>query len=184
MINIFVLRIVTSETWDNYYFANRPYQRLSAFTLEKIKKGSSIRDHQQITFVMLNRFWQFSKTPPPPSLILLEQGQAFPFLQCISSFEGTSYKNYRIRYDPQFIYLLFYLSFCISISFFTNFLNFIQYYLKKYFCINFSFSNGFTQASTPLMTKTCYAWQKPFVDAQSYKTKIKKFWIRSCQPTC
>ena len=157
MINIFVFRLITSETWDNYYyFANRPYQRLT-FTLEKINKGSSIRDHQQIPFVMLNRFWQFSKTLPPPSLILLEQGQAFLFLQCISSFEGTSYKNYRIRYDPQFIYLLFYLSFYISISFFTNFLNFIQYYLKKDFCINFSFSNGFTQAPTPLMTKTCYA---------------------------
>ena len=45
--------------------------------------------------------------------------------------------------------LLFFLSFTSAVSFFTNFQNFIEHYLKKIFCHKFSFFNGFTKPPTP-----------------------------------
>ena len=60
-------------------------------------------DYQQITFVMLNRFFLLSKTPPPQLTVLNIHDQAgwntnqnqmkniCPFLHCISRFEGISY---------------------------------------------------------------------------------------------
>ena len=63
-----------------------------------------VRDCQQITFVMLNGFCQLSESPPPYPCSLRTMAKwieyqpklnerYIPFLQCISSFEGTSYKN-------------------------------------------------------------------------------------------
>ena len=85
------------------------------------------RDHQQITFVMLNRFCLLCETSHP--LLTMEisslmeykaklNEKYMPVLHCISSLKGTSYK-------------IFFLSCCFiqvlnkPISFFTSFLNFI-----------------------------------------------------------
>ena len=60
------------------------------------------RDHQQTTFIMLNRFFLLSKTPHPPFLtdnikldgIPIKLNEKYmPLSHCISSFERTSYKK-------------------------------------------------------------------------------------------
>ena len=78
------------------------------FTLlhKKSDKIKSLRDYWQITFVMLNRFCTLSKPPSSSHPYCSKQTiskeieyqpksneKNIPFLHCISSFEGTSYKS-------------------------------------------------------------------------------------------
>ena len=68
-------------------------------TKVKRKMHTLFRDHQQVTFIMLNRFCQLSNFPLPLPPAFKRQFQPkskeryMPFLHCISNFEHTSDKN-------------------------------------------------------------------------------------------
>ena len=70
------------------------------------------------------------------------------FLHCVSSFEGTSYKNLS-HTVTKFLFLVF-ISFCISRYYFSQvFRTSFNIMLKKDSCHKFSFFNRFTQINTP-----------------------------------
>ena len=69
-------------------------------------------------------------------------------LHCVSSFEGTSYKNLSDTVTRFFI-SCFYQLLHQQILFFTSFPNFIQHYVKKDSRYKFPFFNRFTQIPTP-----------------------------------
>ena len=75
-----------------------------------------------------------------------------PFLHCIPSFDGTSYKNIK-RYSHQILYfLLFLLTFTSAVSFFHIFLELHSTLSeKKDFSQNFSFLTDSLKPPTPLM---------------------------------
>ena len=103
----------------------------------------SLRDFWQITFVTLNRFCPLSTPPPfPHAPVLNQQNQAgwnpkqnlmkntCLWVHCISSFEVTSYKKYKIELVlpvPLFLVVLHHISLYISrisryhMSFFKTF---------------------------------------------------------------
>ena len=57
-----------------------------------------------------------------------------------------------------------------EISFFTNFYNFIQHYLKKDFCLKFSFSNGFSETPHSVNGQNTLSKTIFFVDAPLHTT--------------
>ena len=73
------------------------------------------RGHQEMTFTLLNGFCLLSK-PTSPLFLKYIQHQSnwkklnekyIPLLPCISSFEGTSYKNFQDSCTSSFIYCCF-----------------------------------------------------------------------------
>ena len=84
-----------------------------------------------------------------------------PVLDFISSFEGT-YESYRIQLPfLLFLLVLHQLIHQHQISYFTNFQNFNQPYLKKYFRNKFSFVNRFT-VTTPLKVVKMFLMMLPY----------------------
>ena len=84
-----------------YQIGNEAYYipKISKFYVES--NLVYVSAHQQITFSMLNRFCQLSKTRPPPPVLSGHnhvggisskiKWKYTSFLHCISSFEGTSH---------------------------------------------------------------------------------------------
>ena len=126
---------------------------------------SSLRDHQKITFVTLNRFCPLANPPPPsPPLFLMKKTKldeipnkikwkihvfwyiAFHVLKVFLI------KEYKIQLVYQSLYFLFYITsqFTSGDIIFTIFWNLIQHLLEKDFCHELSFFNRFTQTSHPL----------------------------------
>ena len=80
-----------------------------------------VKDCQQVIFPTLKRFCPSSKKNPTP-LFLTEnikidriptKIRCMPFLHCISSFEGTSYKICKTQ-PPDLLFLVVFISFYIS----------------------------------------------------------------------
>ena len=69
------------------------------------------------------------------------------FLHCVSSFEGTSYKNLSDTVTKFFISCFYQL--LHEQIFFTSFPNFIQHYVKKRFLSQIFIFNRFTRIPTP-----------------------------------
>ena len=130
------------------------------------ERSQPLRDPQQITFIMLNRFWALSKKPntsPSPHMVFLMHNiklDGMPtkiklkiqacFTLYFKFWEGTSAKSYKIQL-PVLLFLVSHQFLYQQISFFTTFQNFIQHYLKKIFVTNF---NGFTQPPNLLIAKS------------------------------
>ena len=89
-----------------------------------------LRDCQQITFVMLNKFCPLSRKNPTPVLnrqyIKMDRipkrnqrkpkpsKKYMPFLHYISSFEGTSYIKICKIHQPDILFLVVFISFYIN----------------------------------------------------------------------
>ena len=125
------------------------------------ERSQPLRDPQQITFIMVNRFWPLSKKPfthlfvtdnikldGMPTKIKLKIQACFTLY--FKFWEGTSAKSYKIQL-PVLLFLVSHQFLYQQISFFTTFQNFIQHYLKKIFVTNF---NGFTQPPNLLIAKS------------------------------
>ena len=82
-----------------------------------------------------------------------------PFLHCISSFEGTSYKHLKDTATSSFI-SCFTLDFTSVDIIFHKFLE--LHYLKKKICHKFSFFNGFTQTPPPSLGRNSLSMTKVF----------------------
>ena len=72
-----------------------------------------LKDHREITFVTLNGFCPLSKKkkqPPPVPKEKYQDGGSTDqnFLHCVSSFDGTSYKNLSDTITRSFISCCFY----------------------------------------------------------------------------
>ena len=95
----------------------REYQQK---TLVVLRKFWPLRDCQQLTSIMLNKFCLLSQTPNPLFLTDNTKIDGIPtkikwkihdlFTHCISSFEGTSNKNLYEK-SPDFLFLVVFISF-------------------------------------------------------------------------
>ena len=133
------------------------------------------RGHQEMTFTLLNGFCLLSK-PTSPLFLKYIQHQSnwkklnekyIPLLPCISSFEGTSYKNFQDSCTSSFIYCCFISAFpSANMIFFTTFYNSNHHYLKKDFQNKFLFFNRFTppppQHTHPLNSQNPLSVRKVF----------------------
>ena len=89
-------------------------------TLVVLRKFWPLRDCQQLTSIMLNKFCLLSQTPNPLFLTDNTKIDGIPtkikwkihdlFTHCISSFEGTSNKNLYEK-SPDFLFLVVFISF-------------------------------------------------------------------------
>ena len=132
--------------------------------------SAQLRNCQQRTFVILNRFFPLSKNHPPSSYVLNRQyyngqntnqnqmkNKLTIYTVYTSSFEGNSCIKICKMSHQIFYFLLLYTSLYIiqQTSFFTNFQNFssLNIICKKH--LEFSFFNGSTEtlAPTPLTAK-------------------------------
>ena len=108
---------------------------------------TTLRDHWQITFVMLNRFCLLNKKTHTPLFLMDNSISSWMEYQAKSPvFQIWRYFLWKVtRYSHQFIYfLLFYISLYISTcNFSQTFQNFIQNYLKRDFTHEFRFLKGF-----------------------------------------
>ena len=89
-------------------------------------------------FTKVNIFVSFTLSILLPNL----SWQIYPnlnFLCCISSFEGNSYKNYKIQSLVLYFLIVLQELLHLQITIFTIFQNLTQHYLKKDFCYSFSF---------------------------------------------
>ena len=135
------------------------------------ERSQPLRDPQQITFIMLNRFWALSKksnTSPSPHMVFLMHNiklDGMPtkiklkiqacFTLYFKFWEGTSAKSYKIQL-PVLLFLVSHQFLYQQISFFLQlFKNFIQYYLKKTFVTNFTFLTDSPKPPTHLLAKIC-----------------------------
>ena len=127
------------------------------------ERSQPLRDPQQITFIMLNRFWALSKksnTSPSPHMVFLMHNiklDGMPtkiklkiqacFTLYFKFWEGTSVKSFKIELPV--------LLFLVSHQFLhlINFLELQSTLIEKGFCCEFSFFNGFTQTPHPLNTQ-------------------------------
>ena len=84
------LVLITSTVQVDFSMLNFNFDDIRTYFLQVL------RDCRQITFVMLNGFCLLSKektSPVPNGQYQDEQNTNQNFLHCVSSFEGTSYKN-------------------------------------------------------------------------------------------
>ena len=130
------------------------------------ERSQPLRDPQQITFIMVNRFWPLSKKPfthlfvtdnikldGMPTKIKLKIQACFTLY--FKFWEGTSAKSYKIQL-PVLLFLVSHQFLYQQISFFLQlFKNFIQYYLKKTFVTNFTFLTDSPKPPTHLLAKIC-----------------------------
>ena len=144
-----------------------------------------VRDCQQISFVMLNKFCLLSKPPTPspsppcPSQAIANWIEYQPKLneKYITTFFTLYFKFWRyillikickIKLPDQiFYFFLFLLAFTSAGIIFLKLLEFHLKISEKYiFVTNFAFwTDSLRPPPTPLMTKICYVWQKFFVYA-------------------
>ena len=110
----------------------------------------SIKDCRQITFVTLNRFCPLSKRRHPicswrtiskwMEYLLKSNRKYIPFLHCISSFDGTSYKNLSDISHQIFYFVLFLLAFLTAgIIFHKSWELYSTISGKSIFALNFPF---------------------------------------------
>ena len=141
------------------------------------ERSQPLRDPQQITFIMLNRFWALSKKPnipPSPHMVFLMHNiklDGMPtkiklkiqacFTLYFKFWEGTSVKSYEIQL-PVLLFLVLHQFLYQQISFFYNFLQLHSTLSKKDFCRKFSFFNGFTQTPHPLNSQNLLSVTKDF----------------------
>ena len=140
------------------------------------ERSQPLRDPQQITFIMVNRFWPLSKKPfthlfvtdnikldGMPTKIKLKIQACFTLY--FKFWEGTSVKSYEIQL-PVLLFLVLHQFLYQQISFFYNFLELHSTLPEKDFRRKFSFFNGFTQTSPPKWPKSAkrdksFYWQNP-----------------------
>ena len=124
------------------------------------ERSQPLRDPQQITFIMLNRFWALSKksnTSPSPHMVFLMHNiklDGMPtkiklkiqacFTLYFKFWEGTSVKCFQIQATSSFI-SCFTSAFISADIIFYNFLELHSTLSEKDFCRKFSFFNGFTE---------------------------------------
>ena len=123
------------------------------------ERSQPLRDPQQITFIMVNRFWPLSKKPfthlfvtdnikldGMPTKIKLKIQACFTLY--FKFWEGTSVKSYKIQL-PVFLFLVSHQFLYQQILLFYSSLE-LNSTSEKYFCRKFSFFNGFAQTPHPL----------------------------------
>ena len=127
------------------------------------ERSQPLRDPQQITFIMLNRFWALSKKPnipPSPHMVFLMHNiklDGMPtkiklkiqacFTLYFKFWEGTSVKCFQIQATSSFI-SCFTSAFISADIIFYNFLELHSTCLKRIF-ETFYFFNRFTQTPPP-----------------------------------
>ena len=113
-------------------------------TLNSSERSQPLKDPQQKTFIMLNKFWSLSKKTLTDNIkldgILTKiklkiQSCSTLYFKCS---EGTSVKCYK-KQLPVILFLVSHQFLYHQISFLTTFQNFIQHYLIKIFVANFAF---------------------------------------------
>ena len=141
------------------------------------ERSQPLRDPQQITFIMLNRFWALSKKPntsPSLHMVFLMHNiklDGMPtkiklkiqacFTLYFKFWEGTSAKSYKIQL-PVLLFLVSHQFLYQQISFFYNFLELYSTLSEKDFCRKFSFFNRFTPTSQPLNRQNLLSMTKGF----------------------
>ena len=133
-------------------------------------------DHQQITFVTINRFWPLALADD----IKLDgiqtklKWKAHILLTLYFKFwRLLSLKSFRIQWLLLF-FLLFYISFFISRYHFHNFWNFTW---KTIFVRNFSFLTDLFRSPSPLTGKLWWEWQRFFWISPSFPNLV--IWCQS-----
>ena len=129
------------------------------------ERSQPLRDPQQITFIMLNRFWSLSKKPftslfltgnikldGMPTKIKLKTQACFTLY--FKFWEGNSVKSYKMQL-PVLLFFVSHRFLYQQIAIFFNFLELHSTLSEKDFCRKFSFFNGFTQTRHPLIAKIC-----------------------------
>ena len=138
------------------------------------ERTQSLRDSQQKTSVMLNRFWLLSKKlllllfltdnirlDGMPTNIKLKIQACFTL--CFKFWEGTSVKRYKMQ-PLVLLFLVLHQLLYQQISSFYNFLELHSTLSEKDFCHKFYFFNGFIQTPQPLNSQNLLSVTKVFVN--------------------
>ena len=132
-------------------------------TLKSVLGLSILHYCRQITFVTLNGFCPLSNPTPHPTPPVLN-GQNEDGRNIIQNQMKNAHPLYIVfevlkvhlikicEMQPLNLLFLVMLDFISADIVFTSFQSFIQHYLKKDFCHNFSFFNGFTQPPLPALS--------------------------------
>ena len=136
------------------------------------ERSQPLRDPQQITFIMVNRFWPLSKKPfthlfvtdnikldGMPTKIKLKIQACFTLY--FKFWEGTSVKSYKIQL-PVLLFLVSHQFLYQQVSLFYNFLEHHSTLSEKDFCCKFFFFNEFSQTAHPLNIQNLLSVAKVF----------------------
>ena len=141
--------------------------------MNSCERSQSLRDHQQVGFIMLNKFWSLTKKPftllfltdnikldGMPARIKLKIQACFTLY--FKFWEGTLWKV--MRYMYQFFYFLFRIRLYISrYHFLQRFRTSFNFIWKRFWC-KFSFFNGLTQTPKPFNIQNLLSVRKVFVN--------------------
>ena len=129
-------------------------------TLNSSERSQPLKDPQQKTFIMLNKFWSLSKKTLTDNIKLdgILTKIKLKIQSCSTLYfkfsEGTSVKCYK-KQLPVILFLVSHQFLYQQISFLNNFSELHSTLSDIDFCRKFSFFNAFTQTLTPLIARIC-----------------------------